>query len=173
MLFLVQSRPITQLHKKLDPSGERCIWDNSNIIESYPGISSPLTFSFVSKSYKGAYTLFSKYLGVSNAVVQNNEEVFLNTLGYVNGRIYYNLKSWYLMLALLPGYRINARFMEQMMGVKEKFDLPKSESISLLKAYTEVSKVILMMLYRFAFMKRIRDRFVALLESTLEEYNTL
>jgi rifampicin phosphotransferase len=173
VLFLVQSRPITQLHKKLDPSGERCIWDNSNIIESYPGISSPLTFSFVSKSYKGAYTLFSKYLGVSNAVVQNNEEVFLNTLGYVNGRIYYNLKSWYLMLALLPGYRINARFMEQMMGVKEKFDLPKSESISLLKAYTEVSKVILMMLYRFAFMKRIRDRFVALLESTLEEYNAL
>ena len=172
-LFLVQSRPITQLNKKLDPNGEKCIWDNSNIIESYPGISSPLTFSFVSASYKGAYTLFSKYLGVSESVVEKNEEVFLNTLGYVNGRIYYNLKSWYLMLALLPGYRINARFMEQMMGVKEKFDLPKSEPISLFRAYSQVAKVVLMMLYRFIFMKSIRNRFVGLLESTLNEYKAL
>lgn len=172
-LFLVQSRPISQLNKKLDPKGERCIWDNSNIIESYPDISSPLTFSFVSASYKGAYTLFSKYLGVSENAVQKNDAIFLNTLGYVNGRIYYNLKSWYLMLALLPGYRINAGFMEQMMGVKEKFDLPSGESIGLFRAYAEVIKVFAMMLYRFTFMQRIRNRFVVLLETTLTEYHSL
>ncbi|HEX6051578.1 MAG TPA: PEP-utilizing enzyme, partial [Gemmatimonadaceae bacterium] len=37
----------------------------------------------------------------------------------VRGRVYYNLVSWYRILALLPGYRINRSFMEQMMGVKE------------------------------------------------------
>jgi pyruvate,water dikinase len=33
--------------------------------------------------------------------------------------MFYNLLSWYRVLALLPGYHVNRRFMEQMMGVKE------------------------------------------------------
>ena len=37
----------------------------------------------------------------------------------VRGRIYYNLGSWYRVLALLPGYRLNAGLMEGMMGVKD------------------------------------------------------
>jgi pyruvate,water dikinase len=37
----------------------------------------------------------------------------------VGGRIYYNLISWYRLLALLPGFSVNRGFMEQMMGVKE------------------------------------------------------
>jgi len=40
-------------------------------------------------------------------------------LGLARGRIYYNLLSWYRVLALLPGFKLNRRFMEQMMGVKE------------------------------------------------------
>ena len=40
-------------------------------------------------------------------------------LGLIRGRLYYNLLNWYRVLALLPGYRVNRRFMEQMMGVKE------------------------------------------------------
>ena len=38
-------------------------------------------------------------------------------LGSVRGRVYYNLLSWYRVLALLPGFSVNRRFMEQMMGV--------------------------------------------------------
>ncbi len=37
-LFLLQSRPITALDK------EHIIWDNSNIIESYPGVTLPFKF---------------------------------------------------------------------------------------------------------------------------------
>ena len=40
-------------------------------------------------------------------------------LGLVRGRLYYNLLNWYRVLALLPGFQVNRRFMEQMMGVKE------------------------------------------------------
>jgi pyruvate,water dikinase len=40
-------------------------------------------------------------------------------LGLVRGRIYYNLLNWYRVLALLPGFTLNRRFMEQMMGVRE------------------------------------------------------
>uniref|UniRef100_A0ACD5GNP8 Uncharacterized protein n=1 Tax=Desertifilum tharense IPPAS B-1220 TaxID=1781255 RepID=A0ACD5GNP8_9CYAN len=37
----------------------------------------------------------------------------------IRGRVYYNLISWYKVLALLPGFQVNRRFMEQMMGVSE------------------------------------------------------
>src|SRR5690606_26431499 len=42
-LFVLQARPITALAARLP--GERRVWDNSNIVESYSGITSPLTFS--------------------------------------------------------------------------------------------------------------------------------
>ena len=40
-------------------------------------------------------------------------------IGLIHGRIYYNLLNWYRVLALLPGFKANRSFMEQMMGVKE------------------------------------------------------
>jgi pyruvate,water dikinase len=58
-------------------------------------------------------------MGVPNSVVAAHEETFQNMLGLVRGRLYYNLLNWYRVLAMLPGYRVNRRFMEQMMGVKE------------------------------------------------------
>ena len=42
----------------------------------------------------------------------------LKTCSYAsNGRVYYNLGNWYRALALLPGYALNRRYMETMMGV--------------------------------------------------------
>jgi pyruvate,water dikinase len=58
-------------------------------------------------------------MGVPERVIAENDETFRNMLGLIRGRLYYNLLNWYRMLALLPGYRVNRRFMEQMMGVKE------------------------------------------------------
>jgi len=58
-------------------------------------------------------------MGVSDRVIRDEEQTFANMLGLVRGRMYYNLLSWYRVLALLPGYQVNRRFMEQMMGVKE------------------------------------------------------
>ena len=44
-LYLLQSRPITSLAALSDPDGEPILWDNSNIVESYGGITTPLTFT--------------------------------------------------------------------------------------------------------------------------------
>ncbi|MDH5381677.1 MAG: phosphoenolpyruvate synthase, partial [Cyclobacteriaceae bacterium] len=79
-LFVLQSRPVTNLHKIADVGGEYVLWDNSNIIESYPGVTTPLTFSFISKSYEGAYRLFCEFMGVDRAVIDKNDRVFANTL---------------------------------------------------------------------------------------------
>jgi pyruvate,water dikinase len=45
--------------------------------------------------------------------------MFCCMLGLIRGRVYYNLYNWYRLVSVLPGYRFNRRFMEQMMGVRE------------------------------------------------------
>ncbi|HEX8372609.1 MAG TPA: PEP/pyruvate-binding domain-containing protein [Chthoniobacterales bacterium] len=118
-LFLLQSRPITSLASLADPEGALQLWDNSNIAESYNGISSPLTFSFASRVYEEVYRQFCRILSVPEERILENGDTFRRMIGYVRGRIYYNLVSWYRVLALLPGFHLNRPFMEQMMGVKE------------------------------------------------------
>ncbi len=118
-LYLLQTRSITTLK----PKEEYTIWDNSNIIESYPGITTPLTFSFIEKMYEMVYKQLTGLMGVREKDIEANTLIFENTLGLVRGRVYYNLLSWYKMLAMVPGYSLNASFMETMMGVKEKFEL--------------------------------------------------
>ncbi|HXF64803.1 MAG TPA: PEP/pyruvate-binding domain-containing protein, partial [Caldilineaceae bacterium] len=118
-LWLLQSRPITTLAALPDPDGVYTLWDNSNIIESYGGMTTPLTYSFARRAYEEVYQEFCRILGVPRAAIQAHRPVFANLIGLVRGRIYYNLLNWYRVLALLPGFRANRRFMEQMMGVKE------------------------------------------------------
>ncbi|MEW8034188.1 MAG: PEP/pyruvate-binding domain-containing protein [Candidatus Thiodiazotropha endolucinida] len=118
-LYLLQSRPITALNALPDPTGERNLWDNSNIAESYGGITTPLTFSFARRAYESVYREFCRIMRVPASVIQDNDINFRRMLGLIRGRVYYNLLSWYRVLALLPGFTVNRRFMEQMMGVKE------------------------------------------------------
>jgi len=120
-LIILQSRPVTTLAMLPDPSGTGVLWDNSNIVESYPGQTQPLTFSFIREVYTEVYIQFCLMMGVEREVIDANPDVF-EMLGLIKGRVYYNLLNWYRMLMLLPGYEINAGFMEQMMGVKVRLD---------------------------------------------------
>lgn len=172
-IYLLQTRPITNLHKIADPDGEYILWDNSNIIESYPGVSTPLTFSFISKSYEGAYKIFCEFMGVDKKVIKQNERVFANTLGFMNGYVFYNLKTWYHMLAMLPGYSINARFMEKMMGVKERFDIPETYRLSKGAAWWSILKMMVKMYVRFLSLPSKRKNFMQLLNATIDEYKKI
>ena len=115
-LYILQSRPITTLETR---PGIPRLWDNSNIIESYSGVTTPLTFTFASEAYTMAYKQFCEIMGVSQEVILENDDLFPNMIGLIRGRVYYNLISWYRILALFPGFQYNKAFMEVMMGVKE------------------------------------------------------
>ncbi len=122
-LYLVQTRPVTSL----PPSGfysesingtAPTLWDNSNIIESYSGVTSPLTFSFASRAYYQVYVQFCELMGVPQELVDARAKMFRNMLGLIRGRIYYNLVNWYQLVLMLPGSSSNKGFMDTMMGVK-------------------------------------------------------
>ncbi len=117
-LFLLQSRPITTLKPKPKATLPLTVWDNSNIAESYSGITSTLTFSFAERIYEHVYREFCILLSVPKNSIKKHDAVFPKMLGHIHGHVYYNLNSWYHILAMLPGFSINRGFMEQMMGVK-------------------------------------------------------
>jgi phosphohistidine swiveling domain-containing protein len=119
-LFLVQSRPITTPLRPMPVADDaRTILDNSNIVESYPGLVSPLTYSFASYVYARVYRTFLEIVGVSGPRIREHGAVLDNMLARLDGRVYYNLINWYRALSLLPGFSSNRKSMETMMGVSE------------------------------------------------------
>ena len=149
-LHLLQARPITSRLRDA-PVADRAqaVFDNSNIVESYPGIVSPLTFSFASYAYARVYMSFVALLGVPAATVTTNRTVFENMLVRVDARVYYNLGNWYRALALLPGYSLNRRYMETMMGVgaplpdavMAQFDAPPARGWGRVREYGRLASV--------------------------------
>lgn len=115
-LFFLQARPITQ------EIPEVVVYDNSNIQESYCGVTTPLTFSFASRAYATVYRQTMQVLGLSSQEISKNDKILLNLLGLVKGRIYYNINNWYRGLQLLPSFRQNKADMELMMGLQEPVD---------------------------------------------------
>ncbi|MFD2784511.1 PEP/pyruvate-binding domain-containing protein [Hymenobacter rubripertinctus] len=115
-LWVVQARPITQ------PIPEVVVYDNSNIQESYCGVTTPLTFSFAQRAYATVYRQTMRVLGLPAAEIAAHEPVVAQLLGLVKGRIYYHINHWYRGLQLLPSFRQNKADMERMMGLEEPVD---------------------------------------------------
>lgn len=116
-IYILQTRPVTTLG--LDLVSYPNLWDNSNIIESYGGLTSPLSFSFALRNYRAVYVQFCEILGVPKEIIKDMDSYLSYMLGSINGRVYYNLFNWYKLVGILPGFKQNRQFMETMMGVSE------------------------------------------------------
>lgn len=114
-VYILQVRPITTL-KTDDP----LIMDNSNIVESYPGISLPLTTSFVDLVYSGVFRGVCRRILKNDKELNRHDDVFLHMTGHVNGRVYYKISNWYTVLKFLPFNRKIIPVWQEMMGVRNK-----------------------------------------------------
>ncbi len=116
-LFILQSRPVTTGIE--NGRGILYMWDNSNIVESYGGLTMPLTFGFAHYVYHQVYVQFCEILLVPQSRIKEMDYFLKNMLGLFYGRVYYNLLNWYKLTSILPGYKYNRAFMETMMGTNE------------------------------------------------------
>lgn len=168
-LVILQTRPITQPI----PQGRRLLWDNSNIIESYCGLTGPLTYSFASHAYTIVYQLFCEVMGVPADVIRQHSGIFPRMIGLVRGRIYYNLNAWYKIVSLLPGYRWNRHFLEQMMGVSEVAsdeDAGATSAVGRLLALPQVGRMVGGLLWRSYRLDADIQRFKATFEDAVGRY---
>ena len=112
-IFILQTRKITTL--KID---QPLILDNSNIVESYPGISLPLTISFANLIYGGVFKAECGRLLKDDEELQKHEQTFKQMVGSSNGRMYYKISNWYELINYLPFNKKVTRIWNDMMGVK-------------------------------------------------------
>lgn len=116
-IYVLQERPISA-YSHIDKGKFRTIYDNSNIIESYSGVTTPLTFSFAREVYEKVYRQTLNNFFISQEDIESIKEDLANMICFYQNKVYYRLNSWYKMTALYPGYNKNKKYMENMMGVK-------------------------------------------------------
>ncbi len=93
------------------------VLDSSNIAESYPGITLPLTFSFIKTAYGG---VFKGVIGANlknDAILSKFENIFDNMIKSYNGRVYYCINNWYSIIDFLPFSKRITPVWQDMMGV--------------------------------------------------------
>ncbi|KGM28042.1 phosphoenolpyruvate synthase [Photorhabdus luminescens] len=162
-IFILQTRPITRLPRQDDQSERHIIFDNSNIQESYCGITTPLTFSFARAGYATVYEQTIRALGCSDKQVNQHRSMLENMLGLIKGRIYYNINNWYKGLLLLPSFQTNKKDMERMMGLEDPVDFVEDKTLSpgdKIKKLPKMGWAFLRLLYAFRTMDQRVELFL-------------
>lgn len=112
-LFLLQARAITQKFSELN------FYMDTNLAESYPGLVSPMTASFIPRVYEKVIGEGIEILGVPRRKLDQLKPALKVLIYEVEGHLYYNLKNYYTVLARLPGGKSNVEAWHQMIGGEE------------------------------------------------------
>ena len=114
-IYILQARKITTLDCK-----KKIILDNSNIVESYPGVTLPFTQSFVKEAYYGVFKGVFKRLTNDKKTIEKYDFVLKNTVEVANGRLYYQINNFYNILKVLPLSHFMISVWQEMIGVEDK-----------------------------------------------------
>lgn len=115
-LHFLQSRPVTALAE-----GRETVFDSANIVESYPGVTTPLTFSFVRPAYERTLREASRRFGVTESTLADEPAVHANLVALVDGRIYYAILNWYRLYQQLPGFEWTLPAFEKALGLPRRW----------------------------------------------------
>ncbi len=139
-IFLLQMRPITTLDRRSFVS-PGTILDNSNIVESYPGLSLPLSTDFYHRAYHGVFSGLIKRLlpHPPASVAQRLDDIAANMVFSRNGRAYYQLNNWLLLLRHLPFQKRILPVWREMMGIEKTMDM---EDAALIAPFARFGMVI-------------------------------
>ena len=169
-LIVLQTRPITTLGEPQARADVR-VWDNANIVESFPGVTTPLTYSVAREAYAAVYRQACRALGVREATIAARADVFEQMIGLIQGRVYYNLNSWHQTLALLPAFRYSQGALEKMMGAARPAGAPAAP-VSDWRRRAEVAAISFRLLQRLARLEadaRQFERVIARLRDDLRD----
>lgn len=114
---------------------KKYIFDNSNIAESYSGVTTPLTYSFARYAYQEVYKHFCRMMGVGERTIEQYKEIFPRMVVFIGYRMYYDLINWYTLVSFLPGYKFNREFFEKMLGVQKGYSHSHDEKSSFFQKY--------------------------------------
>jgi pyruvate,water dikinase len=180
-LWILQARPVTTpVASVAERTAEFQLWDNSNIVENYPGVTTQLTFTFAQHVYAQVFREFSRLLAIPHQQRRQMDGFLGSTLAFLNGRVYYNLLHWYKLSGLAPFQDLGRKMMEVQMGVDEPLDLASfAAQITPYKAGSRAGLASIRALsgakfaWHFARLERNVERFRAFFYPVYDEFNAL
>ncbi|MDR1442449.1 MAG: phosphatidylserine decarboxylase [Bifidobacteriaceae bacterium] len=113
-ITLLQVRPVTG-----QATGAPCVLDNSNIVESYPGVTTPMTASFAQHVYYLVFRSLARRLS-SPVQAAQRERALAAMVAWWGGRMYYQISNWYALLRLLPFEKRLIGVWQDMLGVANR-----------------------------------------------------
>jgi len=114
-VHLVQARPMVVAAPAR--TGPVTHWGNHNITESFPGVSSALTYSQARIFYQLIFTDLYRRMGVRPAQLRENAHRLTRMIGHLHGRIYYRLDDWQVLHGQMPAFDLIRPQWEQGMGI--------------------------------------------------------
>lgn len=155
---------------------QKLIFDNSNLNESYSGVTTPLTFSFARRAYSGVYKEFSRVVGTPEEKIRENWPMYDAMLAYICGRMYYNLLNWYKLISFIPGYRFNKEFLEKMLGVSKgvSYD-PRNKVYGINKVIELILliKQVIILLFQFNSINKNVENFLKNFDKEFKKANSI
>ncbi|OBS01361.1 hypothetical protein A9W98_20595 [Mycobacterium gordonae] len=120
-IHLVQARPAA----RTDTTRQSVEWTNHNLTESFPGVTTAMTYSHARSFYRMSFRDFYRSVGVSEARLQQREHHLRRMVGYLDGRIYYRLDAWFELHSQIPGWDILRPLWEQSLGLQAHNPTPR------------------------------------------------
>lgn len=115
ILYILQARPITTLN-----DSQTIVLDNSNITESYPERTLPLTQDFAKEIYYKVFRSCVKRVSGSDKITKRLDSSLQNMVAAADGSLYYRIDNWYALLKLLPFSKKIISIWQKMLGVNSK-----------------------------------------------------
>ena len=153
-IFILQARPITTLH-----TDGHIILDSSNISESYPDISSPMTISFVKDVYHTVFSSCVRRITRNDGTAERMDDVLSNMTDAANGRIYYRISSWYDVITMLPFSKKIIPVWQEMLGVSDQTVTQSAEAPGRMTKCRVLYSFIRLLLSNERKMKQLNKKF--------------
>ncbi len=118
LIFILQARPITTRLPLLRH------YVDTNLCESYPGRTSRMTQSFVRQIYTQVFLDSARFLGASDARIEQLLPYYRRMIAAFEGHLYYDLNSYCAAMCALPGGQKNLASWHTMIGSRMFVTIP-------------------------------------------------
>ena len=164
LIYFLQTRDIT-VYKNINPHDRVLFIDNANIIESYYGNTSILTYTFAKDVYRDVYTCTLNAGKVRNKIMESLKPSLAEMIYHYNGRIYYNMNSWYHVNSIFP-FKKSTSYMENMMGVKSSTKEFKRVKMNIF----DMIKLAILFIYKVIKIDKLSNNFINKFDKVVMPY---
>jgi pyruvate,water dikinase len=103
-------------------------WTNHNLTESFPGLTSTLTYSQACVFYQASFADFYRRMGVSERSLRRDRHHLSRMIGYLDGQVYYRLDAWFALHGRIPGFDLMRPLWERSLGLTERTGMPRERT---------------------------------------------